>query len=118
MNLFLQYPKCSTCQKAKKWLDSQKISYEARHIVEERPTKDELTEWIKKSGMPIKRFFNTSGNKYKELGLKDKLADMSEEEQIALLASDGMLIKRPLLIMEKAILIGFKDEAWKEEILK
>ena len=110
--LFIEYPKCSTCQKAKKWLDNQKISYEDRNIVENNPTKEELKKWIAESGLPIKRFFNTSGIKYKELDLKDKLASMSEEEQIDLLASDGMLVKRPLLVAKGGICPGFKEEVW------
>lgn len=114
--LLIEYPKCSTCQKAKKWLEANHISFEDRHIVEERPTKEELKEWIQKSGYPIKRFFNTSGMKYRELELKEKLADMSEEEQIELLATDGMLVKRPLLIGEK-ILVGFREKEWASALL-
>lgn len=110
--LFIEYPKCSTCQKAKKWLDNQKILYENRNIVENNPTKEELKKWIAESGLPIKRFFNTSGIKYKELGLTDKLASMGEEEQIDLLASDGMLVKRPLLVAKGGICPGFKEEIW------
>ncbi|MEY8336472.1 arsenate reductase family protein [Lachnospiraceae bacterium 62-35] len=110
--LFIEYPKCSTCQKAKKWLDSRKVKYESRHIVEENPKAEELKKWIDKSGLPIKRFFNTSGMKYKELGLKDKLSDMTEEEQIELLATDGMLVKRPLLVGDDFVLVGFKEKEW------
>ena len=110
--LFLQYPPCSTCQKAKKWLDERGIVYTARHIKEDNPTADELRAWIAASGLPIKRFFNTSGLVYKNLGLKDKLPAMSEEEQIALLASDGMLVKRPLLIGGGKVLVGFKPAEW------
>ena len=118
MYLFLQYPKCSTCQKAKKWLETQQIEFVSRHIVEENPTADELRKWIQASGLPVKKFFNTSGMKYKELGLKDKLPAMTEEEQIALLASDGMLVKRPLLIGDGVLLVGFKENQWKEALQK
>ena len=114
--LFIQYPKCSTCQKAKQWLEDHGVSYTARHIVEENPTEQELSQWIARSGLPIKRFFNTSCLKYKALELKDKLPLMSEEEMVALLATDGMLVKRPLLIGEDTILVGFKPQEW-ESIL-
>ena len=114
--LFIQYPKCSTCQKAKQWLEDHGVSYTARHIVEENPTEQELSQWIARSGLPIKRFFNTSGLKYKALELKDKLPLMSEEEMVALLATDGLLVKRPLLIGEDTILVGFKPQEW-ESIL-
>jgi len=114
--LFIEYPKCSTCQKAKKWLESNHIEFEDRHIVENNPTEEELTAWVKESGYPVKRFFNTSGLKYKELGLKDKLPAMSEEEQIRLLATDGMLVKRPLIIGDK-ILAGFREKEWTEALL-
>ena len=107
--LFIEYPKCSTCKKAKKYLEEHGIEFEDRHIVEENPTKEELAEWIRISGKPIKKFFNTSGMKYRELGLKDKLPEMNEEEQIELLASDGMLVKRPLLIDGEMVLTGFKE---------
>lgn len=113
-NLFIEYPKCSTCQKAKKWLEDNKIEFEDRHIVENNPTEDELTEWIQKSGKEIKKWFNTSGLKYKELNLKDKLPNMTKEEKIKILASNGMLVKRPIFISQKAILIGFNEEVWKE----
>ena len=116
--LFIEYPKCSTCQKAKKWLDEQGVAYEARHIVEQNPTAEELTQWIGESGQPAKKFFNTSGLKYKELGLKDKLPTMSDEEQIALLATDGMLVKRPLLIGDGVVFAGFKAEKWAEALQK
>lgn len=112
--LFIEYPKCSTCKKAKKYLEEHGIEFEDRHIVEENPTKEELAEWIRVSGKPIKKFFNTSGMKYRELGLKDKLPEMSEEEQIELLASDGMLVKRPLLIDGEMVLAGFKEAEWPE----
>ena len=115
---FIQYPKCSTCQKAKKWLDAQGAVYEERHIVTENPTAEELKEWYQKSGLPLKRFFNTSGLKYKELNLKEKLPAMSEEDQIALLASDGMLVKRPILVCENTIKVGFKEADWKEALQK
>ena len=110
--LFIEYPKCSTCKKAKKYLEEHGIEFEDRHIVEENPTKEELAEWIRISGKPVKKFFNTSGMKYRELGLKDKLPHMSEEEQIELLASDGMLVKRPLLIDGEMVLTGFKEAEW------
>lgn len=116
MYLFLHYPKCGTCQKAKKWLEAQGIAFEARHIVEQNPTAEELRTWIADSGQPVKKFFNTSGLKYKELSLKDKLPTMSEAEQIALLATDGMLVKRPLLIGDGVVLAGFKDEKWAEAL--
>lgn len=112
--LFVEYPKCTTCKKAKKWLDDNKFEYIDRHIKEDNPTVDELKEWHKKSGLPLKRFFNTSGNLYKELKLKEKLPTMTEEEQYELLASDGMLVKRPVIVTEDAILLGFKEESWKE----
>lgn len=110
--LFIEYPKCSTCRRAKKHLEDRGIAFQDRHIVEENPTEEELTKWIGMSGLPVKKFFNTSGMKYKELGLKDRLPDMSQEEQIRLLASDGMLVKRPLLIDGDRILVGFKEKDW------
>lgn len=110
--LFIEYPKCSTCKRAKKYLEDRRIAFQDRHIVEENPTEEELTKWIGMSGLPVKKFFNTSGMKYKELGLKDRLPDMSQEEQIRLLASDGMLVKRPLLIDGDRILVGFKEKDW------
>ena len=116
-NIFIEYPKCSTCKKAKKWLEENNIEFEDRNIVEETPTAKELTEWIKKSEGEIKKWFNTSGLKYKELSLKEKLLTMNEEEKITLLASDGMLIKRPLVISDKGILVGFKEEKWKEMLI-
>lgn len=112
-NIYIEYPKCSTCKKAKKWLKENKIEFIERNIVTETPTVQELTEWIAKSGKEIKKWFNTSGLKYKELNLKDKLINMTDKEKIELLASDGMLIKRPLLISDKGIFIGFKEENWK-----
>ncbi len=114
--LFIEYPKCSACKKAKKWLDEKQISYTDRHIVEENPTYEELKEWYKKSGMPLKKFFNTSGLLYKELQLKDKLKDMSEEEQLKLLASNGMLVKRPLVVDGDMVLTGFKESEWSEKL--
>lgn len=114
--LFIEYPKCTTCKKAKKWLDDQGVTYVDRHIKEENPTLEELKEWHQKSGLPLKKFFNTSGNLYKELKLKDKLPEMSEEEQYALLATDGMLVKRPILINGDKITTGFKEDVWKEII--
>lgn len=114
--LFIGYPKCSTVQKAKKWLIEQGVEFEERHIVEENPTAKELEEWHKKSGLPLKRFFNTSGMKYREMQLKDKLPQMSEEEQYALLAQDGMLVKRPLLVGEEFVLPGFKETEWREKL--
>ena len=110
--LFLCYPKCSTCQKARKWLEEQGISFDERDIKLNNPTLEELRTWYARSGLPLKRFFNTSGMQYKALGLKDKLPDMSEEEQLALLATDGMLVKRPMLIAESFVLVGFKAADW------
>ncbi|MDY4770129.1 MAG: arsenate reductase family protein [Lachnospiraceae bacterium] len=115
--LFVEYPKCTTCKKAKKWLDEQGIEYIDRHIKEENPTVEELKKWHKISGLPLKRFFNTSGMLYRELGLKDRLPDMSEEEQYELLASDGMLVKRPLLVGENFVLAGFKEVQWEEAVV-
>ena len=110
--LFLQYPPCSTCQKAKKWLEEQNISYTDRHIKENNPTYEELKLWHERSGLPLKKFFNTSGLLYKSLGLKDKLPAMSQEEQLRLLATDGMLVKRPLVVTENQILVGFREKEW------
>ena len=115
--LFVNYPKCSTCKKAKKWLDEQNIEYESRHIVEDNPTADELRKWWEISDLPLKRFFNTSGMKYRELKLKDKLPDMSEDEQLDLLATDGMLVKRPVLVTGDTVLVGFKVKEWEENLL-
>ena len=115
--LFLEYPPCSTCRKAKKWLDDNGIAYEDRHIKENNPSFEELKAWYEKSGMPLKKFFNTSGIQYRVLELKDKLPAMTEEEQLQLLASDGMLVKRPVLVTENAVLIGFKEADW-EKLLK
>ena len=116
--LFLEYPPCSTCKKAKKWLDDHGVIYEARHIKECNPSYEELKAWYEKSGLLLKKFFNTSGIQYRALELKDKLPAMSEEEQLRLLASDGMLVKRPLVVTEAAVLTGFKAEAWEKELLK
>ena len=111
--LFLEYPKCSTCRKAKKYLEENNVEFIDRHIVEDNPSTEELKEWIERSGLPTKKFFNTSGKLYKELALKDKLTTMSDEEQIQLLASNGMLVKRPLIIEDGRILVGFKEVEWK-----
>lgn len=116
--LFLCYPKCSTCQKARKWLEEQGISFDERDIKLNNPTVEELRTWYARSGLPLKRFFNTSGMQYKALGLKDKLPDMSEEEQLALLATDGMLVKRPLLVDEDFVLTGFKQTEWENTLKK
>ena len=112
--LFIEYPKCSTCKKAKKWLDDNHLTYTDRDIKAENPTAEELKEWHKKSGLPLKKFFNTSGNLYKEMGLKDKLPAMSEEEQYQLLPTDGMLVKRPVLVTEIQVFTGFKEDQWSE----
>ncbi len=114
--LFVQYPPCSTCQKAKKWLDEQAKAYEDRNIKTANPSYEELKAWHQKSGLELKRFFNTSGLLYKSLALKDKLPHMSEEEQLRLLASDGMLVKRPLLVLEDTVLVGFKQAQWEEKL--
>ena len=115
--LFVNYPKCSTCRKAKKWLDEQNIEYDSRHIVEDNPTADELRKWWEISDLPLKRFFNTSGMKYRELKLKDKLPELSEDEQLDLLATDGMLVKRPVLVNDDIVLVGFKIKEWEEKLL-
>ena len=115
---FICYPKCTTCQKARKWLDDNKIEYEFRDIKLDNPTLDELTEWYKKSGLPLKRFFNTSGLLYKSLDLKNKLLTMSEEEMLNLLATDGMLVKRPLVIGDSFVLVGFKEAEWSAALSK
>lgn len=114
--LFLCYPKCSTCQKAKKWLDEHNLAYTERHIAEENPSYDELKEWYGKSGLPLKKFFNTSGLLYKEMQLKEKLPSMSEEEQLKLLATNGMLVKRPLVIANEKVLVGFKEAEWENNL--
>jgi len=114
--LFVCYPKCTTCQKAKRFLDSHNAAYVDRHIKDEKPSEAELRDWQVRSGLPLKKFFNTSGLQYKALGLKDKLPGMSEEQQFALLASDGMLVKRPILVGEDFVLVGFKEEQWAEKV--
>lgn len=117
-NLFIEYPICSTCQKAKKWLQENNIKFEDRHIIDNNPTEEELSKWIKLSNKAIKSWFNTSGLKYRELNLKDKLPSMSDTEKIKQLASDGMLIKRPIFISDNGILIGFKEEEWRVLLFK
>lgn len=114
--LFIEYPKCTTCQKAKKWLDDTGVSYEDRHIKENNPTAEELRKWHEISGLPLKKFFNTSGLLYKSMALKDKLPSMSEDEQYELLATDGMLVKRPLIISEDFVLVGFKEAEWEARL--
>ena len=116
MLIFICYPKCTTCQKARKWLDDNGIKYEFRDIKLNNPTLDELTGWYKKSGLPLKKFFNTSGLLYKSLDLKNKLPTMTEDEVLKLLASDGMLVKRPLLVGDDFVLVGFKETEWREKI--
>ena len=113
--LFIGYGKCSTCKKAQKWLEDNKIEFEKREITEEIPTKEELKQWLEMSNKDVKSFFNTSGLKYKELNLKEKLAEMNEDEKLELLASNGMLIKRPILIKDNIVLLGFKEKEWKEK---
>ena len=114
--LFLEYPKCSTCKKARAWLDAHGVAYEARSIVDDNPTTDELRAWHGLSGLPLRRFFNTSGMLYREMGLSAKLPAMTEEEQYALLATDGMLVKRPLLVTDATAVPGFKEAAWTEAL--
>lgn len=115
--LFVEYPKCGTCRKAKKWLQEHNVEFEDRHIAEQNPTKEELKEWHQLSGLPLKKFFNTSGQLYRGMGLKDKLASMTEEEQFELLASDGMLVKRPLIVNGSDVMVGFKESEWEEKLL-
>lgn len=115
--LFVQYPKCSTCRKAKNWLDEHNIEYESRHIVEDNPTAEEIEAWYNKSCLPLKRFFNTSGKIYRENKLKDKLPDMSEQEQFDILATNGMLVKRPIVVGDDFVLVGFKVKEWEEKLL-
>lgn len=112
--LFIQYPPCSTCQKARKWLDAHGISYLDRHIKEQNPTYEELKTWYERSGMPLKKFFNTSGLLYKSMNLKERLPSMTEEDQLRLLASDGMLVKRPVLVTDDMVLTGFKEAEWEK----
>lgn len=114
--LFVCYPNCSTCKKARAWLESQGIPFAERNIKTENPTKEELAQWQKASGLPLKRFFNTSGQQYRALGLKEKLPAMTEEEQLELLSSDGMLVKRPLLVGETAVLVGFRPQEWEKAV--
>lgn len=114
--LFLEYPKCSTCKKAKKWMDDNNVKYTDRHIVEDNPSYDELKKWYEESGLPLKKFFNTSGILYKEMKLKDKLATMSEEEQLKLLATNGMLVKRPIVVDGETVLTGFREAEWAEKL--
>lgn len=116
--LFVEYPKCTTCQKAKKWLKEHQVEFEDRHIKEENPTAAELKEWHGRSGLPLKRFFNTSGMVYKDLNLKERIPQMSEDEQYEILATDGMLVKRPLVIGEDFVLVGFKEKEWEEALVK
>ena len=115
--IFLEYPACSTCKKAKKWLEEKGVSYEDRHIKENNPSYEELKHWYQRSGLPLKKFFNTSGLQYRAMELKDRLPDMTEEEQLRLLASDGMLVKRPVLVTETRVLVGFKAEQWETALL-
>ena len=115
--LFVCYPRCSTCKKAQKWLDEHGVSYETRHIKDDRPTAGELEAWQKKSGLPLRKFFNTSGLQYKALSLKDKLPEMSEEEQLRLLATDGMLVKRPIVVTDETVLVGFREDTWADALL-
>lgn len=114
--LYICYPKCTTCKKAQKWLDSKGIEYTVRDIKEDNPSYNELKEWYNKSGLPLKKFFNTSGVLYKSMNLKEKLTEMSEEEQLRLLATDGMLVKRPILVTKNAVLVGFKEKEWEDII--
>lgn len=114
--LFIEYPKCSTCKNAKKWLEEHNVEFEARNIIESTPTFEELKEWIKISGLPLKKFFNTSGMLYRELNLREKLAELEEDEQIRILSSNGMLIKRPILVKENKILVGFNQTEWEENL--
>lgn len=114
--VFVCYPKCTTCQKAQRWLDDHGVAYALRHIKENKPTAEELAAWYRTSGLPLRKFFNTSGLLYKSLGLKEKLPQMSEQEMLALLATDGMLVKRPLLIGEDFVLVGFKETEWQKRL--
>lgn len=117
--LFVEYPKCTTCKRAKKWLEEHEVQYEDRHIVENNPTSEELKNWIERSGLSVKKFFNTSGNLYKEMNLSQKLKELSEEEQIQLLSTNGMLVKRPIVVGDDFVLVGFRDELlWKTSLLK
>lgn len=113
---FVCYPKCTTCQKAAKWLDAHGISYEVRHIAEQNPTAEELRGWQERSGLPLRRFFNTSGLLYRSMGLKDRLPGMSDDEQLSLLATDGMLVKRPILLTDSTVLVGFREQEWADAL--
>lgn len=115
--LFIEYPKCTTCRRAKKWLDERQVAYTDRDIAAQNPTYEELKQWYAKSGLPLKKFFNTSGRLYKEMQLKEKLPSMSEEQQLQLLATDGMLVKRPIVVKEDGILVGFKEDQWEQALL-
>ena len=115
---FICYPKCTTCKKAQKWLDEHGVEYDFRHIKDENPSEEELREWHAKSGLPLKKFFNTSGMLYKEMKLKDRLPEMSEDEQFKLLASDGLLVKRPIIVTDDVVLTGFKESDWEEKVLR
>lgn len=117
MLIFIEYPKCTTCKRAKAWLDEAGIEYTDRNIKDENPTIDDLREWYAKSKLPLKRFFNTSGMLYKQMSLKDKLPQMSEEEQLELLSTDGMLVKRPIIINDDTILVGFRQDEWEQKLL-
>ena len=114
--LFVCYPRCTTCQKAQRWLDENGVSYTVRHIKDENPTAEELKTWQERSGLPLRKFFNTSGMLYRDLNLKDKLPSMTDEEMLSLLATDGMLVKRPLLVTDSAVIPGFKAEAWEKAL--
>lgn len=114
--LFVYYPKCSTCQKAKKWLDENNLKYTERHIVEDNPTYEDLKDWYNRSGLPLKKFFNTSGLLYKDMKLKDKLPEMTEDEQLKLLATNGMLVKRPVVVNGDTVLLGFKEAEWNDKL--
>ena len=113
----MYYPKCSTCRKAKKWLEENNIEFEERHIIDDNPTYEELKQWYEKSGLSLNKFFNTSGMKYRELKLKDKRPEMSEDEQLKLLATDGMLVKRPVIVGDDFVLTGFRVKEWEEKLL-
>lgn len=115
-NLFVCYPTCTTCQKARAWLHANNISIEERHIKNDRPTVQELSDWISRSGLPARRFFNTSGMLYRDMGLKDKLSDMTEEDKISLLATDGMLVKRPIFVTNSVLLVGFREKEWEQAL--
>lgn len=116
--LFVCYPKCTTCGKAKKWLEEQKVEFDERHIAEDNPSYEELKEWHEKSGLPLKKFFNTSGMLYKEMKLKDKIPQMTEDEQLKLLSTNGMLVKRPIAVTEDKVLVGFKEADWNAAFIK